>query len=439
VATRIGIRREDKSPWERRAPLTPDHVRTLVERGLTVVVEPSDRRVFPDADYLEAGAVVGEDLASCPVVFAVKEIPTRTLAPDGTYIYFAHVIKGQSYNMPMLRHLLDNGCTLIDYEKVTDDEGRRLILFGRHAGLAGMIDTLWTLGRRLEAEGRATPFAAIRPAHEYDDLDAAKAAVSKAGEAIGRDGLPESLTPMVFGFAGYGNVSQGAQEIFDLLPHAEVPPERLEEVSRVSGGPALVKVVFEERHMVVPVGDGPFDLQEYYKHPERYEGVFASYVPHLTVLMNCVYWSEQYPRLVTRELLAEMFDSGRTPRLRVIGDISCDVEGGIECTLKATQPDDPVYVYLPDEDRIVSGVEGHGPVVLAVDNLPAELPVESSRDFGDALLPFVEAIARADYDAPLDAVEIPDDIRRAVIVLRGNLTPDFSYLSEHLKDQEGES
>jgi alpha-aminoadipic semialdehyde synthase len=107
--------------------------------------------------------------------------------------------------------------------------------------------------------------------------------------------------------------------------------------------------------------------------------------------------------------------------------------------LKATQPDDPVYVYLPDEDRIVSGVEGHGPVVLAVDNLPAELPVESSRDFGDALLPFVEAIARADYDAPLDAVEIPDDIRRAVIVLRGNLTPDFSYLSEHLKDQEGES
>ncbi|MDX1388022.1 MAG: hypothetical protein R3344_02475, partial [Acidobacteriota bacterium] len=126
------------------------------------------------------------------------------------------------------------------------------------------------------------------------------------------------------------------------------------------------------------------------------------------------------------------------PRLRVIGDISCDVEGAIECTLKATQPDDPVYVYLPAEDRIVPGVAGRGPAVLAVDNLPAELPRESSRDFGDALLPFVGSIARADFGAPLERLDLPDEIKRGIIVLRGELTPDYAYLAEHLDGaQEG--
>ncbi|MDX1389385.1 MAG: hypothetical protein R3344_09355, partial [Acidobacteriota bacterium] len=181
-----------------------------------------------------------------------------------------------------------------------------------------------------------------------------------------------------------------------------------------------------------------FDLQEYYGHPERYRGEFGRHVRYLTVLMNCIYWTPKYPRLVTRRLLRELFAGGVTPRLRVIGDISCDVEGAIECTLRATQPDDPVYVYLPSEDRIVSGVTGQGPVVLAVDNLPAELPRESSRDFGDALLPFVGPLARADFGAPLETLELPDAIKRAIIVLRGRLTPDFAYLAEHAARADGQ-
>ncbi len=439
MAARIGIRKEDKSRWERRVPLAPDHVGRLVAEGLEVEVQPSKRRVFPDEQYRKAGAILSDDLSGSLVVFAVKEIPTRLLAPGKTYMYFAHVIKGQPYNMPMLRHLLDQGCTLIDYERVVDDQGRRLILFGRHAGLAGMIDSLWTLGRKLESEGHATPFASMKAAHEYEDLGAALTAVRTVGEQIERDGLPEGLTPMVFGFAGYGNVSQGAQEIFDLLPHQAVSPENLEEAA--TGVGTLIKVVFEEKHMVIREDDDrAFDLQEYYQYPERYRGDFARHVPHLTVLMNCIYWTSRYPRLVTRELLREMFDTQRAPRLRVIGDISCDVEGAIECTLKATQPDDPVYVYLPVKDTIVSGVEGHGPAVLAVDNLPAELPVESSHDFGDALAPFVLPIARADFETPLETLDLPDEIKRGIIVLRGKLTPDYAYLTEHLRNaQKGQT
>ncbi|MDX1390594.1 MAG: hypothetical protein R3344_15500, partial [Acidobacteriota bacterium] len=135
MAARIGIRREDKSRWERRVPLAPAHVERLVRDGLEVVVQPSGRRVYPDERYLEAGATLDEDLSDAPLVFAVKEIPTSRLEPGKTYIYFAHVIKGQPYNMPMLRALMDRGCTLIDYERVVDENGRRLILFGRHAGL----------------------------------------------------------------------------------------------------------------------------------------------------------------------------------------------------------------------------------------------------------------------------------------------------------------
>ncbi len=437
MAFRIGIRKEDKSRWERRVPLAPAHVERLVADGLEVVVQPSERRVFADEQYREAGAIVSDDLSTSPVIFAVKEIPTALFEPGKTYIYFAHVIKGQPYNMPMLRELLNRGCTLIDYEKVVDEAGRRLILFGRHAGLAGMIDSLWTLGRRLDAEGHSTPFAAIRPAHEYDSLEIAMTEVRAVGEQIESDGLPDGLRPMVFGFAGYGNVSLGAQEIFDLLPHREVSPESLGEAA--AGNEILIKVVFKEKDMVVRRDDhGSFDLQEYYRHPERYRGDFARHVPHLTVLMNCIYWAPQYPRLVTRALLREMFEGEAAARLRVIGDISCDVEGAIECTLKATQPDDPVFVYLPSEDRIVSGVEGRGPAVLAVDNLPAELPLESSRDFGDALLPFVGPIARANFDAPLESLDLPEEIKRGIIVLRGELTPGYTYLAEHLEHaQEG--
>ncbi len=221
----VGIRREDKNVWERRVPLTPQHVGQLAEEiGGTFCVQPSDIRAFSDQDYAAVGAHVREDLSGCPVVLAVKEIPVPLLQPGTTYVFFAHVIKGQPSNMPMLQRMLDLKCTLIDYEKVTDDLGRRLIFFGRHAGLAGMIDTLWAYGQRMAWEGVQTPFGQIHQAYHYPDAAAAKLAVQRVGEQIAAGNLAESIAPFVCGFAGYGNVSRGAQEIYDQLPLEEVLP-----------------------------------------------------------------------------------------------------------------------------------------------------------------------------------------------------------------------
>ncbi len=433
---KIGIRKEDKNIWEARVPLSPDQVASLTSNGVQVVVQASDIRAFPEELYQNVGATIVPDVPDTPVLFAVKEIPTELLQPKRTYLYFAHVIKGQPYNMGMLQRLLDLESTLIDYERIEDDEGRRLIFFGRYAGLAGMIDTLWALGQRLRVEGYDTPFAEIRQAKDYPNLEAAKAAIRQAGEPLAETALPAELTPMVFGFAGYGHVSKGAQEILDLLPHRQIEPKELMGLDQDT--PGLFKVVFAEEHMAKPVDPaGSFELQEYYNHPELYRGDFARYVPYLTVLVNCIYWTPQYPRLVTRELLHGLFGAGKTPRLRVIGDISIDVEGAIECSLEATDSGDPVYVYLPDEDRIELGVEGHGPVVLAVDNLPCELPVESSQEFGKALLPYIEAVAGADYSVPYEDLDLPPAIKRAVIAHRGSLTPDYEYLQEYLDQNEG--
>ena len=433
---KIGIRKEDKNIWEARVPLSPEQVARLTAQGIEVVVQASDIRAFSEEQYREAGATVVPDVPDTPVLFAVKEIPTELLQPKRTYLYFAHVIKGQAYNMEMLQRLLDLEATLIDYERIADDEGRRLIFFGRHAGLAGMLDTLWALGRRLKLEGYDTPFAEIRQAKDYPNLDAAKSAVRRVGETISKTALPPELTPMVIGFAGYGHVSKGAQEILDLLPHKQIEPAEL--MGLDPDTPGLVKVVFAEEHMAKPVdASRSFELQEYYKQPELYRGDFAKYVPHLTVLVNCIFWTPKYPRLVTRELLHGLYGAGKQPRLRVIGDISIDVEGAIECSLDHTDSGNPVFVYLPDEDRIELGIEGHGPVVLAVDNLPCELPVESSQEFGRALLPFIEAVASADYSVTYEDLDLPSAIKRAVITHRGSLTPDYEYLQEYLDAHEG--
>jgi saccharopine dehydrogenase (NAD+, L-lysine-forming) len=433
----IGIRREDKSIWERRVPLIPEHASELVDdHDITVIVQPSDIRVFHEEEYIAVGAEVREDLSDCDAIFAVKEVPPNLLLPDKTYVYFAHVVKGQPYNMPMLRRLLDLGCTLIDYEKVTDDKGRRLIFFGRHAGWAGMLDTLWALGQRLQWEGFDTPFSTIRQAHAYETLAAAKEAVQKAGAQIRAQGLPHDLTPLVVGFAGYGNVSQGAQDIFDLLPFEEVEPAAVAELfERESDSHTLYKVVFKERHMVEPLSpEHSFELQDYYKHPEKYRSRFPDYLPYLTVLVNGIYWESRYPRLVTKVLLRDLFGSPTPPRLRVIGDISCDVEGAVECTVRCTEPGDPIYVYDPLTGRTADGHAGEGVVVLAVDILPSELPREASTYFSGVLKEFIPAIVQANHTLSFDDLDLPPETKRAVIAFRGELTPDYRYLQKHLKD-----
>ncbi len=432
----IGIRREDKNRWERRVPLTPKDVSRLSrEEGLRFIVQPSPIRVFKDDSYAHAGAELNEDITEAEIVLAVKEIPLDLIQQDRTYIFFSHVIKGQAYNMPLLQRLLDLNCTLIDYERIADDEERRLVFFGREAGQAGMIETLHALGKRLTWEGYDSPFHGVKPPYHYDDLAHARERIRELGLNV-RSGLDPDLCPLVMGFAGYGNVSQGAQEIFDLYPHEELAPDELESVFAKSNPPRdrLFKVVFKEEDLVVPADEGGvFDLQDYYQHPEGYRGVFEGYLPYLTVLMNCIYWTEKYPRLITNQQARALWNSGRRT-LRVIGDVSCDIDGSIEFTYKATEPDRPCFVYDPIAERFKDGVDGRGVVVMAVDNLPCELPRDASEQFSRALASLAPALATADYSVPFSDLDLPLVLKRAVIAHQGSLTPDYRYLEEFLHE-----
>ena len=364
-------------------------------------------------------------------MIGVKEIPPDKFLPDRTYVFFSHTIKGQSYNMPSLRRLMELNCQLIDYERITDEAGRRLVFFGGFAGRAGMIDTLWALGQRWRHEGIDTPFCDIRQAYQYDDLDQAKLEIAAIGERVRRDGLPEACRPMVCGFAGYGQVSQGAQEIFDLLPVEEIQPADLGTVAPEAN--TCFKSVFHEKHMVERIeSSASFDLQEYYDHPNRYRGTFFTHVPHLTVLVTGIYWEPKYPRLITQDQFRELYGGNQRPRLRVIGDVTCDIDGAVQCTVRATESDNPVYVYDPKSGETVDGVEGNGPVVLAVDNLPCELPADASAYFSHSLRPFIPGLAQTDFGAPLEDCGLPPELRRATILYHGELTEPFRYIEEFL-------
>jgi alpha-aminoadipic semialdehyde synthase len=212
-----------------------------------------------------------------------------------------------------------------------------------------------------------------------------------------------------------------------------VAPDKLESAIENPSPHCFYQTTFREEHLVEPREDGhAFELQDYYDHPERYRSVFDRHLPHLTVLMNCNYWDERYPRLVTKRQLRDLWSGDAPPRLRVIGDLGCDVEGAVECTLKCTEPSDPVYVYDSLAGTIESGVDGAGPVVLAVDILPAELPREASEEFSSTLSSFLPALAKADFDVPFSDLALPPELLGAVIAHRGKLTPDYLYLEAHL-------
>lgn len=433
----IGIRREDKNRWERRTPLIPADIAELQKRhGLRFLVQPSPIRVFTDEEYRAAGIPVSEDLSSAGVILAVKEVPVDLIMPGKIYVFFAHVAKGQPHNMPMLKRMMDLGCSLVDYEKITDEQKRRLIFFGRHAGYAGMIETLWCLGQRLVVGGIDTPLAEVRHAYEYPDLATAKEHLAEIGRRIARDGMPPPLRRLIVGFSGYGNVSTGAQEVFESLRPHQVRVEDLPSAAANGQGTSapFVKVVFHERDMVRPVNSGGrFDLQEYYEHPERYTGCFEEHLPYLDALVNAIYWEPRYPRLVTRAWVRRNYGAGSPPRLKVIGDISCDIEGSVEVTVKAAEPDNPCYVFLAQEERIRDGVEGNGPVIMAVDNLPCEIPRESSCYFSSVLREMVQPLAAAVWSADYADLELPPSLKRAVIVHKGELTPSYHYLHKNLE------
>jgi len=432
----IGIRREDKNIWEKRTPLIPSDMKELIENfGIQFLVQPSEIRIFKDEEYAQAGAEISEDLSKAEFIFGVKEIPPEKLLPEKTYVFFAHVIKGQKHNMPMLRRLMDLKCNLIDYERIVDEQGRRLIFFGKYAGYAGLVETFHALGKKLDLMGIKNPFVELDQPYKYSSVEEAKEVLKKIGDQILSTGLPDEILPLTVGFAGYGNVSKGAQEFFDILPHIEITPDELlknyDDFKKEKNH--LIKIVFKEKD-TVRRKEGEFDLNEFFFHPENYESRFEDYLPKLRVLLNCIFWTDKYPRLVTKKFLLENPEISKS--LFVIGDISCDIEGAIEITYKATQPDIPCFTFNPFENKYYDDVQKDGIVVMAVDNLPCEFSKEASSEFSKVLKNFIPQMIQNHFDKEFSDLNLPYPIKKAIILHKGQLTEEYKYIEKYLEGEK---
>ncbi|OTF75054.1 alpha-aminoadipic semialdehyde synthase, mitochondrial-like protein, partial [Euroglyphus maynei] len=438
------IRREDASIWERRAPLAPLHVRQLVRKGVKVIVQPSNRRAYPLQAYVQSGAVVQEDISEAPVIIGVKQVPVDLLLPNKTYAFFSHTIKAQEANMPLLDACLDRNIRLIDYEKMVDSMNQRVVAFGRYAGIAGMINIMHGLGLRLLALGHHSPFMHIGPAHNYRDSGSAKQAVRASGYEIALAMMPRSIGPLTFVFTGSGNVSQGAQEIFQELPFEYVDVKDLPHVSQLGQTTKVYGAVVSRADHWVNKNGSSFDPEEAEQHPERYYSNFASNIaPHASVIVNGIYWAPDSPRLLTIPDAKRLLQPHYAPwlptsigspalphRLLAICDISADPGGSVEFMTDCTTIDNPFCLYDADYNQKTSDFAGPGVLVCSIDNMPTQLPLEATQSFGDLLKPYIFDIINSNANEPFEKFNGSDVVQRAVIASNGKLTSNFEYIME---------
>ncbi|KAI9193475.1 Saccharopine dehydrogenase-domain-containing protein [Polychytrium aggregatum] len=424
----LAIRREDKNRWERRVPLVPQDIARLVkEHNAKVIVQPSTRRVYTDDQFADAGAIISEDLSAADIVLGVKEVPLDQLLPGKDYMFFSHTFKGQKHNMPMLQDILDKKIRLIDYELLTDDHNRRLVFFGRFAGYAGMIDGLHALGQRLLGLGFATPFLNIGMSYVYRCLADARLEVTRSGQSIMDDGLPKQLGPLTFVFTGNGNVTKGALHVFKCLPHEWVSPDDLKDLVE-SGNYSRHKVYLTQvqaKDYLVRKDGQAFDNAHYKMHPEEYDSVFHEKIaPYTSMLINGIFWDLKYPRLMTIEQTEKLARENRL-RMLAIADISCDINGSLEFMSHASTIDHPFFMYDPIEKKSHHEVEGDGMIIMSIDNLPTEMPLEASAYFSDSLLPFVKELILGNVDHAV--------LNRATIARDGSLFARHTQLQDQLE------
>ncbi|KAJ1523300.1 hypothetical protein ONE63_001179 [Megalurothrips usitatus] len=448
----IAIRREDQSVWERRAPLAPSNVRRLTRMGVKVLVQPSNRRAYPMLAYQSAGASVQEDISEAGVIFGVKQVPIDQLLPNKTYCLFSHTIKAQESNMPLLDAILSKNIRLIDYEKLMDERGQRVVAFGKYAGVAGMVNIFHGLGLRLLALGHHTPFMHIGPAHNYRNSSMARQAIRDAGYEISLGMMPKSVGPLTFVFTGSGNVSSGAQEVFQELPHEYVPPEMLQKVAEHGVTTKLYACEVRRRHHLVRKEDGKFDPEDYDKNPSKYISTFSKKIaPYASVIINGIYWAVDSPKLLTIPDAKQLLQPAHTPWLptspgtpalphRMLGicDISADPGGSIEFMNECTTIDNPFCLYDADRNKDTASFKGPGVLVCSIDNMPTQLPRESTDFFGDLLYPYALNIIQSDATVPLEKQSFAPAVYGAIIASNGKLTPNFEYIQE-LRNQNSRS
>jgi alpha-aminoadipic semialdehyde synthase len=296
----IGIRREAKSRWERRVPLVPDQVERLIQEGAKVIIQPSTKRVIPTDKYREVGAIVSEDLTKADIIMGVKEVPISELIPNKNYIFFSHTIKGQSYNMNLLKEIKKQKIRLFDYELLTEND-TRIVQFSKFAGYAGMVDGLHSLGHRLLAMGYGNPFLvfifnkAIGMSYMYRNAADARLDVTRTGMVLMDEGLPKKLGPMIFVITGSGNVSKGAHHVLKCLPHETVLPENLEKLAKSKDfDTRKIYICHVNAKDYCKDKNGRFDLDEYYDKPELYKSVFHDNImPYATFILNGIFWTNK--------------------------------------------------------------------------------------------------------------------------------------------------
>ncbi|CAO3601197.1 unnamed protein product [Absidia cylindrospora] len=425
----LGLRREDKSRWERRTALTPAAVQQLVhETGTNVYVQPSTKRIYSDADYKKAGAIVTEDLSKADIILGIKEVPSESLLNDKSYVFFSHTHKGNASNMPMLQSILDKNIRLMDYELMKDDHGKRLVAFGEFAGKAGMIDMLHGMGHRFLGLGYSTPFMYLGMAHGYSSLASARLSLSQVGNMIQDQGTPEKFGPLVYAFTGDGNVAHGAMDVFKELPHEFIPVEDLSKVVN-DKNPRLNKVYATHLHSKDYLeqkknGAPMISFEHYLENPKEYHSKFHEKIaPFVNGVVTGGYWDQRYPRILTNEQLKSIQlqqEQGLIlpGKMMTLADIVCDVKGAFECLSHTTTIDDGFFYYDAINNKEHKNPEGKGTQIMGIDILPAELPVESSEHFSAKLYPYLKELIHPGKSSK----DWSPSIRDSIIAEDGKLT-----------------
>lgn len=396
---KFAIIKERKNPPDRRVVFSPEKLAEARAQfpNTEFVVESSDIRIFPDSAYQKLGFKVTDDVSDCDVMIGVKEVPIENLIPNKKYFYFSHTIKKQPYNRKLLKAMLEKNIEMYDHETIVKKSGARLIGFGRYAGLVGAYNGFRALGLRDNLFN-------LPKVETLADLDEVKAELDKI-----------TLPSIKILLTGTGKVAQGAKEILDHLKIKEIS-DALYLTSKFTEPVYVMADVMEyAKRKDGKVGD----KWEFYKDPSGYESNFMPYAKETDVFIAGHFYGNNAPYLFTRE-------DAKSPdfKINLVADISCDVDGPVASTLRASTIADPFYGYDPRTEKEVAFNAQDAMTVMAVDNLPCELPKDASEGFGEM---FLENVIPAFFNGDKRGI-----LKRAKITENGKLTERFSYLQDYV-------
>jgi alanine dehydrogenase len=396
---KFGIIKERKNPPDRRVVFSPNELAKLKQtyHDAIVEVESSDIRIFSDVQYKSMGITVTDDVSGSDVLFGVKEVPVENLIPNKAYFFFSHTIKKQPYNQKLLKAILEKNIDLYDHETIVDDQNRRLIGFGKYAGMVGVYNGIRAFGIKFELFK-----------------------LPKAETLAGKDALIMhlkrlNLPALKFVLTGTGKVGSGAKEILDAIKVKEITIENY--LTKNYAQPVYVQLDVLEYNKRI---DGEvIDFRDFVAHPDEYVSDFEKFTKVTDIYFAGHFYATGAPMILTREML-----NASDCKLKVVADISCDVKGPIACTLRSSTIEEPIYGYFPLEDREVEVFHPAAVVVMAVDNLPCEIPKDASEGFGEQ---FMEHVIPAFFNGDKDGI-----LQRAKITEKGKLTERFSYLQDYV-------